>query len=273
MIFITGCAGFVGSNLINSYDRDVWGCDSLEFGYKESVKVNTWSKCDMDGISEYFLRNFDIMVHLATANIQFAADNHIKTFNINAHKTIELFKRFNGKIIYTSTASVYGNNLMLPTREKDDINLRGAYDMSKYIVENYLRLRGNYTTLRLSNVYGNIDTFRQYPNVVEKFTRSDVIEITGDGKDTRDFTHISDVIAAIKAAIALPAFNTEINISSGVETSINELAEMFGKPIIHIPERSIDGINRRWLDNTRAKELLNWTPKVVLKDYIQSVKE
>ena len=156
-VLITGCAGFIGSNVINTLAKDnydVWGVDNLKFGYADNVKVDSWSECGFESLTDNYLKDYDILVHLACANIIYAIDNQIDTYRINALQSIELFDKFKGKIIYTSTASVYGAATELPTTEKAIIQVSNAYDMSKYIAELHLRQRGNYTILRLSNVYG-----------------------------------------------------------------------------------------------------------------------
>ena len=115
-ILVVGCAGFVGSNVINTLTNlididlegqvsntfDVFGVDNMQFGYADNVKVNNWSRCGFETLTENYLNDFDVLVHLATANIIYAMDEPIKTFKTNAFDTIELFRKFKGKIIYTS---------------------------------------------------------------------------------------------------------------------------------------------------------------------------
>jgi UDP-glucose 4-epimerase len=256
-IAITGAAGFVGSNLFNSYEGsgNVFGIDNLQFGYEDNCEYDIY----VGEFLDFDLKNIDVLCHLATANIIYAIDNPIETFRTNALKTIELFDRFKGKIVYTSTASVYGNASGLPTKEAAPIQVSNAYDMSKHIAEQYLRKRGNYTTLRLSNVYGkNQRADHPYSGVIGKFTGADVLTIYGDGEATRDYTNVVDVVRAIRMAVEQPAKNTEINIASGVETSINQIASYFDKPRTYKTGRAIDKIDRRCLDTSRAKELLGW---------------
>lgn len=283
-ILITGCAGFIASNVLNTLTEiidvnldgqvsntyEAWGCDNLQFGYADNVKVNNWSRCGFETLTENYLNDFDVLVHLATANIIYAMDEPVKTFKTNAFDTIELFRKFKGKIIYTSTASVYGQSLELPTKETAEIQCTNAYDTSKFIAEQYLMLRGNYTTLRLSNVYGpGQRPEHPYSGVIGKFIGSDILNIYGDGTQTRDYTYVADVVEAIHMAIMQPAKNTEINIASGVETSVNDIAAMFNRPRKYIDKRAIDGINRRWLSRVKAMYLLGWQPTTELKEGIR----
>jgi len=278
-VLITGCAGFVGSNVINQLSQiyDVTGIDDLSFGRAENVLPHIdWFEMGFQESSEHFYNTFDVVVHCACANIIYAQTEPIDTFKRNTLQSINLFNKFKGKIIYTSTASVYGQAAELPTSEEHVRDTYNAYDLSKLAAEIYLRQRGNYTTLRLSNVYGpNQHADNPYSGVIGKFIgqtlAGETVKIHGDGKDTRDFTHVDDVVRAIDMAIVAGPLNTEINISGGEETSINQLATyiayLSGRKvdIEYVERRSIDKITRRWLDVSKARSLLGWEPSIKLK--------
>ncbi len=283
-ILLTGGAGFVGSNIYNALkdEYDVWVVDNLTFGDSRNIEINPkWLKdkipvrfkADFNDLRDYVLNSFDILIHCATINIEYAMKEPIETFKVNALNTIKLFERFKGKIIYTSTASVYGNAAELPTKECAPDNVSNAYDQSKLIAEHYLQLRGNYTTLRLSNVYGiNQRPDKDIVGVVGKFVDSILnnkpVTIYGDGKDTRDYTYVSDVVRAVEMCVEQKAKNKEYNISGGDELSIMELANkiayLVGTPIVvkNVKSRKIDKINRRLLDTTLAQEELGWHPLI-----------
>ncbi len=281
-IFITGICGFVGSNLANKlYDHSVnyvSGCDNLQFGYAKNLLPGiNWIEKDFKDISEVELNKYDILIHCATSNIIYAQENQLDTFKTNAFESIKLIEKFNGKVIYTSTSSIYGQAKEIPTQEDCPENLTNAYDQSKCIVEKYLKLRGNFTTLRLSNVYGkNQRPENKYCGVVGKFIdqilNDKTITINGDGTDTRDYTYIDDVVWSLIIAIESNAVNTEINIGTGVETSSLKLpvviSSIIGKhPIIEfIDKRFIDKINRRCLDISKAEKILGWKPNYDLNE-------
>lgn len=284
-IFISGIAGFVGSNLANTLVKlgyNVSGCDSLKFGYAENLKPEVkWLHCPFEDIDPDFLASFDVMVHAATFNIIYAVEQPIDTFKNNALHSIDLVRSFPGKIVYTSTSSVYGNATSFPTKEDHPTSVSNAYDQSKLILEKYLQLRGNYTTLRLSNVYGpNQRPENPYCGVIGKFIDCSIrqipMRINGDGWATRDFTYIDDVVSAIISAIDQPAKNTEINIGTGKETSIMDLTILIAVVVgtyfsfEKIPARTIDGISRRCLDVSKAKNLLGWEPSTDLKIGIEN---
>ena len=278
-IAITGGAGFIGSNAANylSKKHKVKAIDNLKFGNRANVDPGVnFGICNFEDITTEELNTYDVLVHMATANIIYAQKNQVDTFKVNALETINLFERFKGKIIYTSTASVYGQAEELPTPEHAQKRVSNAYDQSKLIGEKYLELRGDFTTLRLSNVYGpGQRADNPYCGVMGKFIdaglRDEPMLIFGSGLDTRDYTFIDDVIDAVDRAIELPSTNCAINISGQNEVSVDELAVYISmvleQPLNaeYVKCRSIDTINRRFLDIRLAKSLLGWSPKTNLK--------
>jgi UDP-glucose 4-epimerase len=275
-IFITGCAGFVGSNVVKrliELGHEVSGCDDLSFGYRQNLPEDfIFDQDDISNIEDFQIEGFDALVSCHTANIIFAQTHPIATHHTNTLDTINLFRQFDGKIIYTSTSSVYGNAEQLPTKEDTPIKLTNAYARSKYCAELFLQDRGDYTTLRLTNVYGtNQRPDHPYSGVMGKVLNTMLhggeISVYGDGQQTRDFVYVDDVVDAIVKAIDLPAQNTEINIGTGIETSVNQLikiAEQYQNEeykIRNVTPRAIDTVDRRCLDNSKALELLGWSPK------------
>ena len=279
-ILVTGGAGFVGSNVaidLISKGHDVFIVDDLSFGSKENIGDVPFYQLGFEYLLEKDLLNFDVLVHCATSNIIYAIDFPIKTFKNNAINTVELFNKFKGKIVYTSTASVYGQADNFPTTEDSTIRVSNAYDQSKYIVELFLRQRGNYTTLRLSNVYGvNQRPDNPYCGVIGKVIseviNGEEISVFGDGSQTRDFTYISDVVRAIGLTVEQKPVNTEVNIATGRETSVNELIELAisvvgnSVPVKNTSLRKIDGIKRRCLSVIKASEQLNWKQTICLEE-------
>lgn len=282
-VIITGVAGFVMSNVAKMFHQIGWqvhGVDNLKFGAMENIPEGiSFDIMDFDKIGRNFLNEFDVLVHGATSNIIYAMEDNVGTMRNNGVNTIKLFQKFKGRIIYTSTASVYNNAAILPTPEDAKVDITNAYDGSKLLAELYLQDRGNYTTLRLSNVYGiNQRPSNPYCGVMARFIDDAMhdrpIKIIGDGNQSRDMTYIRDVEDAI-LCVKDKSYDTEINIASGKEIQIKMLAAMvfaaFDKEpkIEFIEKRMIDNIDRRCLDISKAKKLLKWSPQVDLMEGIQ----
>lgn len=280
MVLVTGAAGFVGSNIarrLRDEKFDVVGIDDLSFGDKKNIPEDIIFRiADFKTITQKDLNKADILIHCATSNIIYSQKHPIETFKNNAENTIELFKRFNEKIIYLSTCSVYGNANKIPTSELANIQTLNAYDLSKRIAELYLQRRGNFTTLRLSNVYGiNQRASSPYCGIIGRLIDCLVREvpfiICGSGIATRDYTYVRDVETAVLKSVREEATDTEINIGTGVEMSVQGLCDMVDslcKTKIKRTfgfNRDIDTINRRCLDVSKAYELLGWLPETTLE--------
>lgn len=284
-LILSGALGFVGSNVasrLTSLGYDSFNIDNLQFG-SENNASGEWHKMGFECLTQEQLDEYDILIHLATSNIIYSQTEPIKTFKTNALDTINLFRKFKGKIIYTSTASIFGMAKVFPTPEDAEPDVSNAYDMSKLVGEIFLQQRGNYTTLRLSNVFGRNQRPGTFCGVIGKLLDQALndkpMEIIGDGSQTRDYTFVEDVVDAIELAVNKPALNTEINIATGIETSVKSLAIAIASAldktvsINSLPLRSIDSLTRRCLDIRKAKSLLNWEPKHTLKSGLQKTIE
>ena len=145
-------------------------------------------------------------------------------------------------------------------------------------MEQYLKKRGNYITLRLSNVYGPYQRPENpYCGVVNKFIFNALIgnksKIYSSVGMTRDYTYVDDVVEAVLKAVEEKALNTEINIGTGQETALHQLIQMIGGDYDLVEGRKIDNISRRCLDISKAKELLKWEPATKIKRGIVKTKK
>jgi len=200
-VLISGIAGFIASNVANKLVKlgyAVFGYDNLKFGFKDNLDPEVrWMQESFVETSPSILNSFDVLLHMATSNIIFSIGNPIETFKVNALDSIGLIEGFKGQVVYTSTSSVYGNASIIPTVEDSGFYVSNAYDQSKLILERFLKLRGNYTTLRLSNVFGpNQRPENPYCGVVGKFIdaafKGEPMQVYGDGRSTRDFCVTGD---------------------------------------------------------------------------------
>lgn len=281
-VFITGVCGFVASNIAKKLideGHDVSGCDDLSFGTVQNlISLGIYDK-EKFSIRKYNMvhySHYDLIIHCATSNIIYAQNNKEATID-NNYKSIFKAGMFGCRVIYISTASVYGNPKELPTPETAPIKLNNIYAETKWLGE---QLFQDQTILRLSNVYGiNQRASNPYCGVIGRFIEAwadnKTIEVIRDGKQTRDFTYVGDVCDAVSEVIKKDVRGT-YNIASGVETSIIELAKHFvhdKTDVKLIDKRGIDTVDRRCLDISKAEKDFGWKPKVSLEEGIKITKQ
>lgn len=299
---ITGGCGFVGSRVTKYLSDNGATChvvDNMFTGKKEHVDLlKNVNVVEGDVRDEKLLRsllpNCHGVVHCATVNIMAGQEDPMLDISVNAGGTQLIsslcteFKNIQS-MVYTSSASVYGDSTKLPTNEIDTLNPRSFYSVSKLAGEHYCRIAMNKGTpvsiLRLSNVYGP----HQWPDniycgVVSKIYNSisndGVVRLYGSGQQTRDFTYIDDVVDAIVlASLQSEASGQIFNVASGVETQVDELARVIAKTInqnpkyLNITPRTIDNIDRRCLDVNKIGQLLGWSARTKLEDGLRNTIE
>ena len=297
---VTGGAGFVGRHLVAKLLHD--GHNITIFDNFSSSSKNDISHLLENGVSlvtgdilDYDLllksmANQDFVIHLAaqTSVSQSIADPKT-TIDIIVDGTVNVLKscvKTNVKnLIFSSSGAIYGNSLDAIISENSQPSPLSSYGASKLVAEYNLQIFSkffglNCISLRLFNVYGN----NQSPEagVIRKFLKNiseDLpLEIFGDGTQTRDFVHISDVTQAFYRTIKnIEAKHGDVyNIGSGVSTSINELASLLitskGKdlPIIH--KTAIQGeIKDSKADISLAENDIGYSPEVSLRDGLASL--
>jgi UDP-glucose 4-epimerase len=292
---VTGGAGFIGSNLVDKLlemghevvviDNESSECNG-EFYWNSQASNYKFDICDYEK-TRHLYDKVDVVFHLAAeARIQPAIENPIRAVMTNSVGTCTVLQcaREAGvkRVIYSSTSSAYGRNVppCIETMTEDCLN---PYSISKVSGEKlckmYYELYGLETVIfRYFNVYGEREPLKgHYAPVVGLFLRqaknSESLTIVGDGEQRRDFTHVSDVVNAnIMVAISNPepkAFGQVYNIGTGLNHSINELANMISKHQVNIPPRL--GESRETLaDNTKMKNTFGWTPKVSIATWIEN---
>ena len=289
---VTGGAGFIGSNLTDALiaqGHDVLVIDNLSTGEKENINpIATFINADirdLEAIKPHFA-GIDGVFHLAALpDLQFSIENPIETHDINVNGTLNVLiaaKDANvERVVYSASAAAYGNTETMPLHEEMKPNLLSPYGLQKYIGEEYCRLfsrlYGLHTvSLRYFNVYGpRMASKGAYLNVIKNFmvqkSRNQAMTITGDGEQTRDFIHVRDVARANIAAMKSNAVGTSevINIGSGKNYSVKQIAAFIGGPFVHIAPRVETKHNLA--DNTKAKKLLGWVPQENLEDAIKEL--
>ncbi len=299
---VTGGAGFIGSNLVRRlyYDykcSEVYVIDNLYSSSLDniidlldegSVKFYNIDLSCSKYLNKVFPRNIDVIFHLAAVTgLEEVEKDPITAFKSNVIATMNILDAAVNHsvktIIYASSAAVYGEPHNLPVKEDHKINPANLYGYTKYFGEILLKYynlkyRLNTIVLRYFNVYGPRMKGGPYASVIHNFivslSKNLRPVIFGDGKQTRDFIYVDDVVEASIRSIDLEGFNI-FNIGSGVETSILDLLNMISSILgqknispIYKPRRRHE-IYRIKADISKAREILNWSPKVPLEDGIR----
>lgn len=288
-VIVTGGAGFIGSHLSDSlvgYGHEVIVLDNLSIGRIENIShlldnplFNFYNSdiTNFDDIESKF-KNIDWVFHLAAlADIVPSIENPTEYYKSNVNGTFNVLQACRNhkikKIIYAGSSSCYGIPDEYPTKESAAIRPQYPYALTKNIGEQLVlhwcqlyKLQA--ISLRFFNVYGpRARTTGTYGAVFGVFLAQKLSNkpytVVGDGKQTRDFTYVSDVVNAIIAAVRSDLSGEVINIGSNNTYSINQLVELLGGEVENIPKRPGEP-DCTWADITKATSLLNWEPKVSL---------
>jgi UDP-glucose 4-epimerase len=296
-VLVTGGAGFVGSSLCFALVKNgarVTVLDDLFTGslsHLEGISLDfiEGSVVNAELLNQVLATNFDYIFHLAARNIIVSTRDPLEDFEVNARGTLNLLLGLRRvehpklkRLVYSSTASVYGNPDVLPLNEQNGVAMLSPYATSKYTAENYCTcFYESYgvpcSVVRYSNVYGvNQSEKNPYCGVIGRFVtsalRGEDLLIHGDGLQTRDFTFASDAVGAtIAVAMRTRAEGEVFNVATSIETSVLELAKKTiaiagnrGSKIQHLDRRDIDNIRRRVLSIEKIRRMVRWTPSVAL---------
>jgi len=309
---ITGGAGFVGSHLSEALlgaGHEVFVLDNLSTGSIDNIehlKANPLFHYSIDSVTNEpvlaeLIDRCDVVFHLAAAvGVRKIVEEPVATIETNVHGTEVVLKHANKKkklVVLASTSEVYGKSNDVPFREDSDLVLgptpkhRWAYACSKAIDE-FLALaywkerKLPVIIVRFFNTVGPRQT-GQYGMVIPNFVRQalagETITVFGDGKQSRAFTHVADVVAALLKLVAEPkAIGQVINIGNMQEVTITQLAErvrdLSGSTSVikHIPydeayESGFEDMPRRVPDLSRVKGLIGYEPKHDLDDILVQV--
>lgn len=288
---VTGGAGFIGSNLVDiliERGDEVIVIDNLATGKKENLnpraKFIEADICDYEKIASHFT-GADGVFHLAALpRVQLSIEKPVETHRANVLGTINVLiaARDNKikRVVYSASSSAYGGQLTLPLKEEMTPYPMSPYGLQKLEGEEYCRLFSELfgletVCLRYFNVYGpRMADEGSYVTVIAIFLRQkkngEKLTVTGDGTQTRDFTHVADVARANLAAMESGKVGKGevINIGSGSNKSVNEVAALAGGDIEYIPARKGEP-HDTLADISRAKLLLEWEPK---EDFEERVK-
>lgn len=293
-VIVTGGAGFIGSNLVDALvakGYDVHVIDTLVGGKKEHVNPKaTIHEKDIQKLEDIkpIMNGATYVFHLAALpRVQYSIEQPVETHQVNLTGTMNVLiaAKEGGvkRVVYSASSSAYGDQPTLPLKEDMPPMPKSPYGLHKYVGEVYAKVWADVygletVSLRYFNVYGPRQSAEgSYPLVIAKFLdqvqQGKAMTITGTGGQTRDFTHVSDVVNAnILASESEHVGNGEvINIGAGKNYSIKQVAEIIGGEIEYIPAR-LEPQNTL-ADNSRAEKLLGWKPKVTLEEGIDELKK
>ena len=243
LVVVTGGAGFIGSHIAweLAKDNEVVVIDNLYTGKAENVPPGAGLvKADIRDYSAIaeLISNADYVFHeAAQVSVVESIRDPVFTEEVNVVGTLNVLKALlegQGKLIFASSAAVYGDNPNLPLKETERPKPLSPYGVTKATAEEYLRVFHELyglpvVALRYFNVFGPRQSANQYAGVISIFInralKGEPLVIFGDGKQTRDFIYVKDVVRAnILAAESRRANGRTFNVATGRQTSILELA-------------------------------------------------
>jgi UDP-glucose 4-epimerase len=291
-VLLVGGGGFIGRNLMHKlisidvpvacFDRErpAWLPDGVRF-----FEGDFTSAKDM----EPAVAESDAVVHLASTVLP-KKSNEDPAYDIdsNLKASVRLLKlsaeyRVKRFIFISSGGTVYGPPMEIPIRESHPTNPICSYGIVKLAIEKYLRLFEHLNglcgcSLRLANPYGAFQRHDTGQGVIAAFCHKalagEQIEIWGDGNIARDFVYIDDVTEAIWRVVGDATVTGELNIGSGMSTTLNQVVDcietIIGKPLpcVYHDARSFD-VQESRLDISKARKELSWEPLIPLEDGIR----
>ena len=297
---ITGAAGFLGAPLANSLVADghrVVGLDDLSTGNPQQLSPEVHLvRGDINDRPKLWslLQDVDCVYHLAARVIVPESLLYPRDYNlVNVGGTVTLMEAMRDvgvkRVILISSGTIYGNQRNQPMNERVRPNPHSPYAVSKLSAEYYMRTIGNLwgietVCLRVFNAYGPGQPLPPshgpvIPYCLRQAMDNGTIVVHGNGKQTRDYVFVEDVVDAMIAASFTDKINRLIiNVGSGKETSVNEIVktviELTGtKPEIVVNKSHDSGPSRMCADLSLATKKLGYFPKVGLEEGITRVIE
>jgi UDP-glucose 4-epimerase len=295
-VLVTGGAGFIGYHLcskLSNLTDDLTIYDDLSSGKMENAKDVPKAKFVKGDILDlktlYGIEKSDLIYHLAAqVVVPYSMENPLIDFETNAKGTLcvlEKARKDDAKLVFASSAAVYGNPTQLPTSEEYGFHPFSCYGLSKVVGEEYCNIyREQYgldiVITRFANVYG-LRCHGVIHDFLEKLAKNpNKLEIIGTGQQSRDLVHVSDVVELLVKVGSLKSANGQTyNVGLGKTTKIIDLAKLMLQ-ILNLQDKTVvtttgvswqGDINTIWFNNQKARIELNWTPKVTLEDSIKEV--
>ena len=299
---VTGAAGFIGSHLVDRLIADglnVTGIDDLSSGKMSNLpdgfdlrQMDLRNPAVRDVVAEI---RPDVVLHLAAQmSVAVSAREPLLDADINVVGTLNLLEgiraleRKTVKFVhFSSGGTVYGETTDLPADELTPVRPLSPYAASKLAVETYLpiykRLCGlDHSVIRLGNVYGPRQDPHGEAGVVAIFAMAMLgkkpLKIFGTGTDERDYVYVDDVVEAVVKVAERSSLHAPFNIGTGIGTNPNRIFEIladlcdYEEEAVHVAPRDGD-IEKIYLDVSKAKSELNWSPQISFEDGLKTTVE
>ena len=301
-VLVTGGAGFIGSHLVHrllARGYSVVVLDNFRSGRIENIseylkdenfKLVKGDVCDRKVVRNA-MEEADAVVHLAALiDVEGSVNNPMETHRVNVDGTLnvlnEAVRSGVKKLLFASSAAVYGEDNPLPLKEDYPLKPMSPYAASKAAAEHYCNVfhqcyRLPTVILRYFNVYGFRREYDSYSGVITAFVNNALedkpLVIFGDGKQTRDFIYVEDVVKATILALKNDQSNGEIlNVCNGKPTSVQELtvilSDIIGKDshVIYDKPRKGD-VYSNYGDPTKAEKVLEFKTEISLKEGLKEI--
>ncbi len=294
---VTGGAGFIGSHITDKLVErgdEVHVVDNFLTGKRENVNpkatLHEIDIRDFEKLPDIFRGAAGIFHVAAQPRMQYSIKEPRLTNDINITGTLNvlLAARDAGvrRVVYSASSSAYGRANPVPFTEDMPADPIIPYAIQKRVGEQYCIMASRFygletVSLRYFNVYGprqTTDTDGPYATVIGIFlgqrSKNQPMTIVPDGRQRRDFTHVSDIAMANLQAMQSPNVGAGeiINIGTGKNYSVLEVAQMIGGPTVLAEPRQGEAA-ATLADNTRARTLLDWTPRITFEEGISRLKE
>ena len=292
-VVVTGGAGFIGSHLVRTLltkGYDVHSIDTYAGGtfperFSEQAIYHEGDIRDTELVTDIFKEALYVFHTAALPRVQYSIEFPEETTAVNIGGTVSVLSAAHRagvkRVVYSASSSAYGDQEVLPLHESMTPNPLSPYALQKYVGELACKLsyelhRLETVSLRYFNVYGpQADPTGPYALVVAKFIelkkQGKPMTIAGTGENTRDYTHVRDIVSAnLLAATSTRVGAGEVfNIGGGRQVSVKEIAEAIGGEVEYGEARFEPA--HTLADTTLAKSFLEWEPKVSFEAGLQEL--
>jgi UDP-glucose 4-epimerase len=293
-ILVTGGAGFIGSHLVDSLvsDNRVRVIDNFSTGSQNNINPEAEViEADLrnEDATANALENVDLVFHQAAqVSVTRSIERPEESFSNNLAATLNILEQARNKdfrVVLASSCAIYGDPKQTPISESDKKDPQSPYGLEKLTVDRYARLYHEiYNTetvaLRYFNVYGPRQSGGDYSGVISIFKQQaendQSLTVEGDGKQTRDFVHVDDVVRANLLAAETDHVGAAYNVGTGSTVTIRKLAEQIknisgsNSDIRHVEQREGD-IRQSQADIERIQDQLGFEPTISLAEGLRSL--